>query len=182
MVEFLSRDLALSWNTENTQRAATVVAKAQRADPTSATFLSHSSKDLELLPVVVHILESHGARVYIDKKDPELPPYTNRSTAQILRDRIRKADKFVLLASENSKDSRWVPWELGLGDGYRKPPNVAIFPAVEDSKRTLWTSAEYLGVYDQIVYGMHKEYSNSIWMVWNKEENTATELGSWLRR
>lgn len=182
MVQYLLRDVAEGWKNQNASRAQQGVAKAERSDPSSSTFLSHSTKDTDLLPVVVHILENHGARVYIDKKDPTLPPYTNRSTAEILRDRIKQSPKFVLLASENSKDSRWVPWELGLGDGYKRPSNVAIFSAVESPARAAWTSAEYLGVYDQIVFGPHVEYTEKIWMVWNREKNTGTELADWLGR
>jgi hypothetical protein len=182
MVQYLLRAVAEDWKKQNSSRAQQVVAKAESSEPSNSTFLSHSTKDTDLLPVVVHILENHGARVYIDKKDPNLPPYTNISTAEILRDRIKQSRKFILLASENSKDSRWVPWELGLADGYKRPSNVAVFPAVETTIRTSWTTTEYLGIYDQIVYGPHVDYAEKIWMVWNREENTATELAAWLRR
>ena len=108
------------------------------------------------------MLESHGAAVYVDKKDGSLPPYTDKSTAKILKNRISESQKFVLLASEQSKDSRWVPWELGLADGYKGLGNVAIFPAVESKGRDAWTNWEYLGLYDRIIWGDHDSYSGKI--------------------
>lgn len=146
-----------------------------------ATFLSHSSKDLDVLPGAIRVLSNHGAAVYIDKKDPALPPYTSRKTASILRDRISQNKKFVLLASSNSKDSRWMPWELGLADGYKRQANVAIFPSVDSQNDTKWTQQEYLGIYDRIVFGDLDGQSQKVWMVWNQEKNEANTLAEWLR-
>jgi hypothetical protein len=146
-----------------------------------ATFLSHSSKDVNILPGAIHVLSNHGAEVYIDKKDPSLPPYTSRETAKILRDRIAQNKKFVLLASSNSKDSRWIPWELGLADGNKRQFNVAIFPAVENQHDINWTNQEYLGIYDRIVFGDMQGRDKQLWMVLNQENNTASPLSDWLR-
>lgn len=162
-------------------RRRVIVETAKARSPRFATFLSHSSKDADLLPGVVLILENHGATVYLDKKDDSLPPYTSRETASALRSRVSDSSKFVLLASENSKDSRWVPWELGLADGYKRPDNVAVFPSVDKWYDFTWTEHEYLGVYDRIVWGDHVDYKDKIWMVLNQEHNTATELRRWLQ-
>lgn len=178
--EYLSRSMADLWKSENAVLAKSIVAKAESRSPVAATFLSHSSKDTDILPVAVRVLEIHGASVYLDKKDSTLPPYTNRETAKKLRERISQCKKFVLLASDNSKDSRWVPWELGLADGYKKHANVAIFPSAENQAEAKWTEREYLGVYDRIVYGDLEGYADKIWMVLNQEKNTATSLRRWL--
>jgi hypothetical protein len=182
LVEFLNRSDVAYWRTQNAALAKAIVEKAERSRPSSATFLSHSTKDQYFLPYVIRILENHGADVYVDKKDPALPPFTDRSTAKILRDRIQQSRKLVILATENSKKSSWVPWELGLADGYKNPSNVAIFPAIDDDGKMAWTNSEYIGIYDKIVYGGHQDYSRKIWMVWNRDQNTATELSSWLGR
>lgn len=91
-----------------------------------STFLSHSSKDKEIVEAVIQILYSHGAKVYIDEVDPLMPPYTTAETAAIIKKRIGQNQRFVLLASENSKESRWVPWELGVADGERGLANIAL--------------------------------------------------------
>jgi hypothetical protein len=179
-IEYLTRSRSTGWKTGRQVLAKSLVEKAEKRLVTNATFLSHSSLDAELLPYAISILEEHGGEVYIDKKDSSLPPYTNRETAKALRSRISKSKKFILLASENSKDSRWVPWELGLADGNKKHSNVAIFPTVESQSDTKWTEREYLGAYDRIVYGDLSSYSSKVWMVLDQERNTATELRRWL--
>lgn len=156
--------------------------RAEQRSPQGATFLSHSSKDEELVTGAVRILENHGASVYLDKIDPDLPPYTNKKTAAKLKQRINQTRKFVLLASKNSKESRWVPWELGVADGYKDIRNIALFPAVDAPYETSWTSWEYLGLYDRIVWGELEGHDKSVWMVLDERANTATELSEWLRR
>ncbi|NKM58453.1 TIR domain-containing protein [Rhizobium anhuiense] len=101
---------------------------ANSRSPNGATFLSHSSKDEDLVLGAILVLEGHGAQVYVDEVDPEMPPYTNTETAAILKSRIRQSKKFVLLTSKNSKESKWVPWELGVADGYKDLGNIALFP------------------------------------------------------
>jgi hypothetical protein len=110
-----------------------------------------------------------------------MPPYTTEETANLLKQRIRQARKFVLLASANSKDSRWVPWELGIADGYKDISLIALFPAADNAGDTAWANWEYLGLYRRIVWGRLKGYDNNVWMVHDWKENTATELSAWLK-
>jgi len=76
---------------------------AQRRAPDGLTFLSHSSKDNELVPAVITILEGHGARVYVDTKDPTLQSQPGREVAIQLRSRIQKSRKFIVFVTENKK-------------------------------------------------------------------------------
>lgn len=157
------------------------LAKASNAPVRGSTFLSHSSKDgANYIAGAVGVLEDHGASVYLDKKDPSLPPHTNRETAEALKARIQLCERFVLFATQQSSGSRWVPWELGLSDGYKTPRNVAVFPGAENASNTEWANEEYLGAYDRIVYGRLEGYSRDVWMVWNAESNTARELSNWI--
>lgn len=146
-----------------------------------STFLSHSSKDDDLVVGAIRILENHGAKVYVDEIDPEMPPYTSEKTAALLKSRIRETRKFVLLASKNSKESKWVPWELGIADGMKGTSKIALFPASDSSYEQAWASWEYLGLYDRIVWGKLEGYQKDVWMVINEKENTATELSRWLK-
>ena len=155
---------------------------ARTRSPVGATFLSHSSKDDELVAGAITILRNHGALVYIDSKDPTMPPTTSHITASKLKERIQQSGRFVLLATENSRESKWVPWELGAADGFKGVPNIAIFPAVESRSDFAWTKWEYMGLYRRIVWGRHKDYQKDIWMVLDHHNNTATELRRWLTR
>jgi hypothetical protein len=180
MVEYITRGtIRASAGTLSEQ--ASIVRKAQRRSPQGSTFLSHSSKDVDLLPGVIAILERHGAFVYVDKKDETRPPTTSRETATILRGRVRQCHKFLLLTTVNSKDSRWMPWELGLADGYKTPRNAAIFPGVDSAGDYAWAEREYLGIYDRVVYGALQGYPAPVFMVYDQEKPQTTELSAWLK-
>lgn len=129
----------------------------------------------------IRVLENHGATVYVDEIDPAMPPYTTEATAAILKSRIKQTRHFVLLASQNSKDSRWVPWELGIADGYKDLSSIALFPASENSHERAWASWEYLGLYRRIVWGDLEGYDKKLWMVIDEKKNTATRLSEWLK-
>lgn len=154
---------------------------AESRSPKGATFLSHSSKDTRLLAGVMRVLEGHGANVYIDRKDPTLPPYTNEETAATLKNRIDQTNKFVLLATENSKESKWVPWELGIADSKKGLDRIALLPAVEKRDDTSWTSWEYMGLYSRIVWGKLQGHDKEVWMVLDEQKNEGIELSKWLK-
>ncbi len=156
--------------------------QARERSPEETTFLSHSSKDGHLMPIVVHILENHGATVYLDDMDPDLLSMPGREVAKLLRSRVRLCRKFILFASNNVRNSRWAPWELSLSDGYKNAQNTAIFPSVDKASEIYWTTQEYLKAYDRIVLGDLQGYSNRLWMVLNQDANTAISLKGWLSR
>ena len=147
---------------------------------TGSTFLSHSSKDEDLVFGATAILEDNGGKVYTDEKDPTLPPYTNDETAKVLKSRIKQTARFVLLVSKNSKESRWVPWELGIADGHKGLDKIALFPSSDSASEMTWASWEYLGLYRRIAWGRLDGYKDEVWMVWDEKSNTATLLRTWL--
>jgi hypothetical protein len=146
-----------------------------------STFLSHSSKDNDLIPGIVYVLQNHGAQVYVDLGDYRLPEPPSVETAQVLRDTISEMRRFVLLVSPNSKGSIWIPWELGLADGQKSFAAVALFPVVQKVTETKWAEQEYLGLYRRIVWGPLQGYKNNMWMVYDHHTNTADPLSRWLR-
>ena len=127
------------------------------------------------------MLEGHGAQVYVDEVDPEMPPYTNEGTAMLLKHRIRHSHRFVLLASKNSNESRWVLWELGVADGYKGLEQIALFPSSDSAHDMTWASWEYLGLYRRIVHGEMAGGGAPLWMVLDSRANTATALSEWLK-
>ena len=145
-------------------------------------FLSHSTKDKDVLPSVINFLSLYGVNVYIDKTDKELPCNTSPETGDILKKRIQESKKFIVLVSSNSKDSKWIPWELGIADGKKKIKNIALFPNVQNVSMPSWPEQEYLGLYQRIVYGRLQGYSTPVWMVLDHHENTGTELSEWLKQ
>jgi hypothetical protein len=161
--------------------AGVLLKEASRTKTGKTVFLSHSSKDKDYLPAVISILENHGGRVYVDNEDDRLPNTPNRETAEILRGTVRTCRRFVLFVTTNSKDSRWIPWELGLADGEKRQYPVALFPTGDNSDDQTWAETEYLGMYQRIVWGKIKDVmKDNGWIVLNHEKNTASTLRKWL--
>lgn len=144
------------------------------------TFLSHSSDDHDLVPGAIRILENHGARVYVDERDPELPQNNFTATADRLRTAIQSCGKFVLFVTPRTKDSSWIPWELGLGDGVNSMSSVALFPSAEQLYEQTWSEQEYLGLYQRIIWGNFKGQEKNEWIVLNHLKNTGIRLDEWI--
>lgn len=143
------------------------------------TFLSHSSKDAEYLPGVIKLLQSHGASVYCDLEDDRMPENPDPETARIIKQQIRDSRRLVIFVTPNSKESKWVPWELGIGDALLSMPNVALLPVASTSGDQAWAKQEYLGLYRHIVWGKMKNEPSSLWMVYDRRTNTADKLSDW---
>lgn len=114
-------------------------------------FLSHSSKDKELILAVKRLIEdTYDYRVYIDWiNDRQLDrSRVNQETAEILRGRMRQSKILIYMDSEHSITSKWMPWELGFFDGY-KNGNVAIL-VIREKNDGKYYGQEYLGLYPVI--------------------------------
>ena len=145
-----------------------------------STFLSHCSQDMEdVISVFSYLRSNYREDVYIDKIDKNLPKFTNSNTAQILKKQIQKCRKFILVVTRNSKDSCWIPWELGYADGVKSIENIAIFPCNNspyDAIDNSWAGQEYLGLYPRIVFsGLAPELK-----VLFPKSNKKKMLGRWL--
>ena len=116
MVGFTTFEDLKRFNDKLTLNEKAVLKSNSSAKSNKDTFLSHSSKDAEYLPGVINLLENHGASVYCDLGDNRLPDNPNPETAAILKNQIKVSRKLVVFITTNSKDSKWVPWELGIGD------------------------------------------------------------------
>lgn len=142
-------------------------------------FLSYRRKDKYYVAPIVEFLKNQGVNIYIDYLDESLPDTPCPETAGILRDRINKSDKLILFATPNSKESKWIPWELGLGDGFLKYQNVAILPVTNNSNN--WDEQEYYGIYGYIKEGVSKNKSKSDWAIFFPN-GAAFWLEQWLRK
>lgn len=151
--EYLNRfynEMLYSKSLELKGRANTLN-ESQKEDYKRTIFLSHSHKDKDIVERAALFLLSQGVYVYVDWKDASMPPITSAETANQLKMRIRICDEFVVLASNNALDSKWVPWELGFADAAKGMPKVFIFP-VADNDGT-WKGAEYFDLYQKIELG-----------------------------
>ena len=179
MINFLTLD-DIDRLSKGIANAREVLARSRRRDG-QTVFLSHSHKDEKHLPLIITILENHGATVYVDVQDSTLPDAPSVETAQILRENLKACRKFIVFVTTASKDSKWIPWELGLGDGSKTPSNVAIIPAAQLEGDQAWAEREYLGLYDRIIWGNFTDKEPE-WLVYNHHNNSAVALRLWLSR
>lgn len=112
-----------------------------------SAFLCHSHKDRQLAEGLVTLLAQHGWTLYIDWKDSEMPERPNRETAERIQERIRSCAYFLFLATSNSMQSRWCPWEIGYADGKKTLDEILIVPT-RDAANTYGN--EYLELYRRI--------------------------------
>ena len=125
-------------------------------------FLSHSHDDLKdgSVDKAIVFLRRLGIRVYIDSHDTSMPPFTNAETARKIKQAIADNKKFILLATNNSINSKWCNWELGFGDAKKYINGIALFPLADSS--ATWQGTEYLKIYPRIE---ESNYYNEVYKV-----------------
>jgi len=143
------------------------------SDVDATLFLSHSHKDKDLIQPAIAFLRSQGVKVYVDWMDEGMPEVVSGDTARKIKQKITEHKKFLVLVSENSKDSRWVPWELGFADPTKGMAHIASFPVAEKED---FVQNEYMKIYPRICI------LAGTWYVWQDEPISAVLLTDWLRK
>lgn len=126
-------------------------------------FLSHSSKDAELILGVKIILEELGYRVYVDWiNDRQLSrDNVTPETAHTLRARMRSSKSLFYVTTQNAITSKWMPWECGYFDGLKE--KVAILP-VKNTTEYYYYGQEYLGLYPYSTKGPNAIQQDRLWI------------------
>lgn len=146
-------------------------------------FLSHSIDDSDLVLGVLILLQKQGLSVYVDwVVDKQLDRSSvNKETAAVLRKRMEHSRSMMYIATENSSNSKWMPWELGFFDG-QKPGRVAILPLL-DSENQSFLGQEYLGLYPVVTKYMKSQvmsfYIEDRGNKWSTLQNFAHGSPSW---
>lgn len=86
-------------------------------------FISHSTKDFNLVDVLGRYLEACGIKVYIAERD--IQPGTQLS--QKIEQNIENSDYFLVVYTENGKESGFVREEIGFWKGRRNNKNLVPF-------------------------------------------------------
>lgn len=142
---------------QKSSRMVTANLTKSASSPGKQVFLSHSSSDDKYVTGVTSFLSEFGGKVYSDNGDKRLPKPPSPTTADILRGEIAKAQRMVVMISEGSANSGWIPWELGLADGKHGLNNVAVLPIAGTTVEEAWARREYLGLYPVIRYTTVKD-------------------------
>ncbi|HEY3295658.1 MAG TPA: toll/interleukin-1 receptor domain-containing protein [bacterium] len=122
--------------------------KSFAASARISLLLSHSHKDHQLAEGLKNFLASQGVDLYIDWKDHEMTPPPTAATADKIKGKIRECGYFMLLATQNGLASRWVPWELGIADGFKARENIFVVPVDDAYGKT--HGSEYILLYPSI--------------------------------
>lgn len=141
-------------------------------------FLSHSYLDKEIVEGIYHLLTSEGISVYVDWiEDAELDRNNiTKETVQIVRERMRNSKSLVVAISNNVKESKWVPWELGFMDGFTN--NCSIFPVSVNGADT-FEGSEFFSVYPYITRWQSQFGTNRLWVV--EKPRKYIVLDSWAK-
>ncbi|HEM3572067.1 TPA: toll/interleukin-1 receptor domain-containing protein [Streptococcus suis] len=86
-------------------------------------FLSHNSRDEEKIIEFYKKFNKKGQVVYIDWINDKYDlrrEWCNASTVDIIKERIKQSDVFVLYFSGETLNSQWCTWELGYADALGK--------------------------------------------------------------
>jgi len=141
-------------------------------------FLSYRHKDKDYVTRVIEFLEKFDINIYVDYLDETLDDKTIESIAVELRTRISGCTKFISLSTPNSGNSKWMPWELGLGDRIVNYKNVAMLPLTNNEY--MWTDQEYGNIYGKIESRYSQSNSDiNDWMV-KYPDGTTIGFSQWL--
>lgn len=118
----------------------------------TTVFLSHSHEDAPYVKDAIKFLLTLGIHVYVDWLDGDMPKITSAETASKIQKKIIQCDKFIVLLTENSRDSKWVPWELGYADGKKDIDDIAILPVriSSNTNNSIFDGLEYMKLYEVI--------------------------------
>ncbi len=122
---------------------------SSKAQAQVTIFLSHSHRDQTLAKGIIRLLASSGIGVYVDWNDSNMPRETNRETADRIKNRISELTLFMVLATQNALNSKWVPWEIGVADKTKGEARVLIIPVADASGA--FHGSEYLRLYRRVV-------------------------------
>lgn len=142
-------------------------------------FLSHSTKDKELVVGTKLILEDLGYSVYVDWiEDHKMDrSKVSKKTAEILQKRMQKCKSLFYAFSTNSSESKWMPWECGYFDGI-KNGKVAVLPISKNSNKS-FNGAEYLGLYYYITIEEDTKKRERIWI--RESDISYTDYENWMQ-
>jgi hypothetical protein len=143
-------------------------------------FLSHSYSDKELILGIKTLLENFDYSVYVDWVEDYSMDRCNITKDNVLwiKERMKTSKCLLYATSSNSSSSKWMPWELGFMDGFKR--KVAIFP-IAQRQETSYKGNEYLGIYPYVeITGSNDPGINLLWVTDQSNRKIYAEFNRWL--
>jgi hypothetical protein len=143
-------------------------------------FLSHNILDAKSVLGLKEILVDFNYKVYVDWiEDPHLD--RNNVTSEIashLRKRLTSSKSLFFVTSQNSVNSKWMPWECGYFDAFKG--KVAIVPVAPKANNTNhFNGQEYLGLYPYATKDKDTNGNEALWI--HKDESYYVSFSYWLK-
>jgi len=143
-------------------------------------FLSHSHHDRGLVEGLIALLDGLGIKIYVDWNDTEMPRVTNRETAEKIKEQIKRKMLFMILATDRALNSKWVPWEVGIGDQVKGEEFILLIPVADPSGR--FPGNEYLQLYNHMTFeNQGVDWSRSRFRILSRKEEDTGSFGDFLR-
>lgn len=160
--------------------------KDSQEEDKNEVFLSHKHSDLPFIHDILKYIGEH-ANIYIDSMDSEMTGSTSPDTAEKIKKVIQRAERFLLIATEDAIKSYWCNWELGIGDVLKHAEGrLAIFPIKENgASEEEYIGHEYLGIYPHVIKvlkpGTLNRYEYRIHNPHEVNNSTDELLSEWLK-
>ncbi|MBU2610296.1 MAG: toll/interleukin-1 receptor domain-containing protein [Chloroflexi bacterium] len=152
-----------------------------KSDARVSIFLSHSHKDKELVEGFINYLAfSSRIKIYVDWQDSDMPAVTNRDTALRIKKKIDEMDYFLVLATRNAMNSKWVPWEIGVADRAKTTNRIAIIPVADPEDK--FDGNEYLQLYPRIEPGKIQFTGETTLAIFEVGADKGESVQAWLSR
>ena len=113
----------------------------------SDVFLSYQHSDQAIALQLARDLDQKGKHVFIDVHDGTLSPGQSDLDDALVA-AINRSDTLIVIVSDKTQDSWWVPWEIGVSTPSRKPKAMyrpqtnQPLPAYLEKLKRLQTPAE----------------------------------------
>ena len=109
-------------------------------------FISHQKKDLDVANSVAEYLLDAGIDVYFDQYDKSINRFDPQSVVKAISRGIENSSHMLVIFSQNTFGSMWVPWEIGYA--YNSPINLNVLRLKGVTKEQL---PEYIKVVKMVM-------------------------------
>lgn len=119
-------------------------------------FISHKYEDLEAAKAVANCIMDYGIDVYLDDRDCELQKAVedqdSKKIVSCIENGIKESTHILILVTENTRKSWWVPYETGYAKGVNKEIASLLLKSAEDFPDYLKIEKTLTGFNDLIQY------------------------------
>ena len=117
-------------------------------DSENCIFISHQKKDAKIARSIADYFLNAGIDVYVDEYDNSINRNNPWSVVTAIKKGIQHSNYMLCLITPNTKESQWVPWEVGYGydntteiglitkeiDKYKLPEYFQVIQIIEGTK------------------------------------------------